>query len=485
MKAVIFFASIAALGAALMPQQGGRNWRSTNVPALYQEACAKCHGDKGQGGGGGTRSLITREKYDQKFDRPFFDAIKNGVPEMGMEAFGPALSDEEIWGLVVYIRELQGTGLRQREPNRKEVGQTYQSQREKFKVEVFTSGDNLRTPWAIDWLPDGRALVTNRPGSVYIVSKDGKTKTLVEGTPEVLELGQGGMMEVAVHPDYAKNGWVYLAYAEPGKNDPRSALTKIVRGKLRFEKGSVHWVAQQTVWEADQKFYTRAGIHFGTRIVFDKGYVFFVVGERGGNMLAQELTNPFGKIHRVKDDGSIPSDNPFASESYREKGALPSIWTYGHRNPQGLTKDLEGNLWDTEHGPRGGDEVNWLQKGHNYGWPVVAFSINYSGTPFQVPWPKPGQDFTLPIFRWMPSTGASGLDVMQGKAFPSWNGDLFAGGLVGQNLDRIRVKNGKLVEHEEVLWGLGRIRDVAVGPDGYVYLVTNEPDRVLRLVPAR
>lgn len=459
--------------------------RDTNIPRLYLETCAKCHGERGQGGGAGTQSLLTEEKFKQTHDKPFFDAIKSGVPDAGMEAYGSALTDEEIWALVVYIRELQGTALRAQNPNRKQLDTTYESQRHKFKIEQFSSGEKLRTPWAIDWLPDGRALVTNRPGPIYLVSRDGSKKTLVENTPEVIELGQGGMMEVAVHPEYAKNGWVYLGFTEPAKGDSRAGLTKIVRGKLSFSGDKVLWTQQETIWEGEQKFYTRAGVHFGTRIVFDKGNVYFVVGERGGNMLAQELTNPFGKIYRVKDDGSIPNDNPFADSSSKAKGYLPAIWSYGHRNPQGLTMDLQGNLWDTEHGPRGGDEVNLISKGANYGWPVIAFSMNYNGTPFKTPWPKAGQDMKLPIFRWMPSTGACGLDVARGNAFEQWKGDLLAGGLVGQNLDRLRMRDGKLVEREELVWGMGRIRDVAVGPEGYVYLVTNDPDRILRIVPAK
>jgi glucose/arabinose dehydrogenase len=283
-------------------------------------------------------------------------------------------------------------------------------------------------------------------------------------------------MEVAIHPDYAKNGWIYLAYTEPGKD--RGGLTKIVRGKLEGTK----WTAQQTIFEADQKFYTGAGVHFGSRIAFDgKGKVFFAIGERGGNMLAQELTNPFGKVYRLNDDGSEPKDNPFVGQ----EGVIKGIWTYGHRNPQGLAFDLDGNLWDTEHGPRGGDEVNRIDKGGNYGWPVVAWSINYNDAPFRTPWPKDDLKVNQPAFRWLPSIGACGLDVVRGSAFPQWKGDLVAGGLSGANVDRLRMKDGKLVEREELVHGMGRVREVAVGPDGNVYIALNQPDKVIRLVPAK
>jgi glucose/arabinose dehydrogenase len=447
--------------------------RGVSVTRLYNESCAKCHGDNAQGGGGGTLSLISRDKFDQKWDKPFFDAIKNGVPNMGMEAFGQTLSDKEIWGLVVHIRELQAKGLADELAVPAAKDGVISTQREKYRVEdVVTEG--LRTPWAIDWLPDGRFLVTNRPGAVTLFSKGGERIGDVEGVPQARELGQGGMMEVAVHPDYAKNGWIYLGYAEPGGN---GAQTKIVRGKLRFEAGKPQWTAQATIYQAPPEAYTGAGIHFGTRIVFDrKGHVFFAIGERGGMMAAQDPKTSVGKVFRVNEDGSIPTDNPFPGLA---------TWSMGHRNPQGLAFDLEGNLWDTEHGPRGGDEFNRIQKGGNYGWPTHAFSINYNDAPFEQPWPKAGEKITLPELRWIPSIAASGLDTVRGNAFPNWKGDLLAGGLASTVIERIRVKSGKLVEHERILQGMGRVREVTVGPDGLVYVALNQPDKIIRLVPAR
>jgi len=452
--------------------------QSSNITRLYEENCSHCHGDRGQGGGAGTRTLLTEELFDQKHDRPFFDAIKNGRPEMGMEAFGGSLSDEQIWGLVVHIRELQARALREKNGSPRPVDGVYRSQRAAFRVEtVVGGGQGLRTPWAIDWLSDGRMLITNRPGTLLV--KDGDRLKTVEGIPQTVEQGQGGLMDVAVHPDHAKNGWVYLAYAEPAANG-NGAMTKIVRGKIEWQGGQPRWTSQQTIFQPDPASYTRAGVHFGSRIVFDgKGHLFFSIGERGQQDLAQDLARPNGKIFRLKDDGTVPEDNPF-----RQPGQLRAIWSYGHRNPQGLAFDLEGNLWDTEHGPRGGDELNPIQKGRNYGWPLVAFSINYNDTPFRTPWPKEGQDIAMPVFRWLPSIGACGLDVVRGPAFPEWRGDFVAGGLSGQNVDRIRVRNGRLVEREELLQGLGRVREVTVGPDGLVYVALNDPDTILRLVPA-
>ncbi len=447
--------------------------QQVSVTQFYLDTCAKCHGAAGEGGGGGTQSLIVQDKYDQKHDRPFFDAIKNGVPHAGMEGYGATMTDPQIWGQVVHIRELQAKGLRAKNGSPRPVNGVFPGKQHNYRIEdVVNSG--LQTPWAIDWLPDGRMLVTNLPGTVQVVSKNNTTHQ-VQGLPESRRQGQGGLMDVAVHPT---NGFIYLSFTAPGME--RGTMTKVVRGKLVFAGDTPTWTDQQTVLEFPQEFYTQAGVHFGSRIVFDKTHVFVAVGERGTNMQVQELTNPYGKVFRVNQDGTIPTDNPY----FNTEGALKGIWSYGHRNQQGMAFDLQGNLWVTEHGPRGGDEVNKIDKGANYGWPVVAFAINYNDTPFQTPWPAPNQKITLPVFRWMPSIGASGLDVAKGKAFPKWNGDLLAGGLSGANLDRLRIRNGKLLEREELIHGMGRIREVAVGPDGYVYVAINQPDKIIRLMPA-
>lgn len=454
------------------------------VTQLYTEHCINCHGPNGEGGGGGTRTLLTRDKFDQTYDRPFFDAVKNGVADTAMPAYKDSLTDEQIWGLVVRIREFQGRALRAEFGSPKPENGVYHSQRHNFKIEtVVEEGKGLSTPWGIDWLPDERMLVTNRPGSIMLVA--GQTVTEVKDVPKSLESGQGGMMEVAVHPKYKENGWIYLAFTDAAA-DGRSSMTKIVRGKLKFDGEIASWTGQQTVFEVGEEFYSRANYHYGSRIVFDgKGHIFFVVGERGTNDLAQALTNPFGKIYRVNEDGSIPTDNPFVDKVPSDKPYLKGIWSFGHRNPQGLAMNSKGELWDTEHGPRGGDEVNRIEKGANYGWPLVAWSMNYNDMPMWSPWPKESTTvIKQPTFRWLPSKGACGLDVMDGGAFPNWKGDLLAGGLVGQNLDRIRTEGDKLVEREELVHGLGRIREVAVGPDGNVYIALNQPDKIIRLVPA-
>lgn len=467
----------SATEAAKPNEQGGGQQSRRNVTQLYLEYCGKCHGERGEGGGGGTKTLLTRDKFDQKWDKPFFDATKNGVPDMGMEAYGQTLSDPEIWALVVHIRELQGRYLRETEGGPKPTNGVYKSKHHDYRIEtVVESG--LKTPWGIDWLSDGRMLVTNRSGYMNVV-KDGKLGPQVLGVPKSVELGQGGLMDVAVHPNYRSNGWIYLSYTEPA-TEGRGGMTKIVRGKLKFDGDQATWTDQQTIWQAEQRFYSGAGIHFGSKIVFDKDYVYFTVGERGVNERAQLLENPYGKVMRLHDDGKVPSDNPYVNTANAEK----ATWTYGHRNPQGLAFDTEGRLWDTEHGPRGGDELNEVKKGANYGWPLAVWSINYNDSPFRTPWMTDGKAIVQPVFRWLPSIGASGLDTYRNGAFAKWKGDLFAGGLVGNNLDRFKVSKGQMLEREEIVWGMGRIRDVACGPDGNIYIALNGPDRIIRIVPA-
>jgi len=481
-------ASGSASSATLIPS-GVQGNRSTNITKLYDEYCAKCHGYNAEGGGGGTPSLLIEDKFDQKWDKPFFDVIKNGLPNGGMDAYGKSLSDAEIWGLVVHIRERQKDGLRKMGMGPKKNGSVYSSKYHSYKVEtVIPAGSGLQTPWGIDWLPNKSMLITNRPGFVMLADPDGKNLRKIEGIPQSIELGQGGMMEVSVHPQYAKNGWIYLGFTQPRPDGQRGGITKIVRGKLDSSGSTPKWTSQQTIFEIPftPQNYTGSSVHFGTRIVFDgKGNIFFSIGERGEGNKAQDLNFPNGKIYRVKEDGAIPSDNPFVSRHSGDKKWLGAVWSYGHRNPQGLVIDLQGNLWDTEHGPRGGDECNLIKKGANYGWQKYAHSINYNDTPLSVPWPAPGENIEVAKFRWLPSIGACGLDLGKGGVFPQWKGDLFAGGLSGSNVDRLRFKNGELVEREEIIVGLGRVREVATAPDGAVYVALNQPDSVIRIIPVK
>lgn len=444
------------------------------VEKVYETYCASCHGDKFQGGQGGV--LVDGEWKHGGTDADITRSIARGNLQLGMTPWEGTLTPEQIRAMVVFLREKEkefaGKKIEHPKP---EPGRVTRTQRHDYTIEMVADGLNI--PWAVAFPPGGEILLTERPGKLWVIGADGKRREEpVQGTPEVIHHGQGGLMDVAVHPDHVKNGWVYLALADGWRdgNDPRT-LTAIVRGRIRDNR----WTDQEWIFKADRRFYTGAGVHFGSRIVFRNGYVAFVVGERGGWKEAQDLTRPNGKIYRLFDDGRVPPDNPFNGV----KDAIPGIWSYGHRNPQGLVFDpRNGDLYATEHGPRGGDELNLIRKGANYGWPEITYGMNYDGTPITSQTAKEGME--QPVLHWTPSIAACGLAVVTGDKFPQWRNDLLAGALKQEEVRRVRVVDRKAVEDEVILKNIGRVRDVKVSPDGFIYVVLNDPHRVIRLVPA-
>jgi len=447
------------------------------VEDIYQNLCASCHGGGNfKVGVGG--SLTDREwKYGES-DSEILQSITNGLPEKGMVPFDNVLSKEQLRAMVVYIRELEkNESNTQAELPKPDPDKVIQTQYHSYKVEVLTEG--LNTPWGLAFLPDGSKLVTERLGPLRIIEPNNKLDPKpVENTPKVIFDGpEGGMMDIALHPNYKKNGWIYLAFADGWRNEKNESWsqTAIVRGRIKNHQ----WVDQQWIYKAEPKFYMRSGAHYGTRIAFDKGYIYFVIGERGAMGTAQDLKVPNGKIFRLRDNGKIPKDNPFVDNPDVPKG----IWSYGHRNPQGLVIDKDTHkIYSTEHGARGGDEFNLILKGRNYGWPVITHGINYNGQPITNLTEKEGME--QPLLYWTPSIAPCGLTLYEGLKFPKWKNDFFAGSLRAQELVRLRLENGKVIEQEVVLKGLGRIRDVRTGPDGFIYLLTDDPSRLLRIVPA-
>ena len=473
------------------------------ISEVWNTNCASCHHATGKGGGAGTRSLLDDEWEAGGDHFSLFKSVKHGLVDSGMPAFGETLSDAQCWALVVYLTELRERDYRANGGGPKAVNGVYSSQHARFRTENVVA-EGLSVPWAVDFLPDGRMIVTNRPGEVQIHSTglpDGTLSAPISGTPAVHNFGQGGMMDVAVHPDFAAqeaarsgSGWIYLAYSEPRLPEGASARqavsnTKVVRGRIKAQGSSITWIDQETVYQAAPETYSSSRHHFGTRLVFapadasGKRPLFIAHGERGTNTRSRNANEPQGKIHRVYDDGTIPADNPFIGKG------IDSVWTVGHRNPQGLVMDDTGRLWETEHSTRGGDEFNLIERGRDYGWDTVCYGINYNGSPHALPWlDAEGNtgDIAMPLSVWMPSIGACGLSVGKSSdsVFPTWAGDLFAGGLSGENVWRIRIAEGKVTEKEELIKGLGRVRDVFTGPDGSIYVVLNGPDKVVRLVPA-
>jgi aldose sugar dehydrogenase len=357
------------------------------------------------------------------------------------------------------------------------------SARHDFEVVPVVEG--LENPWSIAFLPDGGILVTERAGRLRIVRDGELLPEPIDGVPPVYAVGQGGLMDVVLHPDFDATRLVYLSYSRPNA-DESAATTAVIRGRLEGER----LVDVEDVFEA--RAWSSSGRHFGSRLVFDgDGHLFITIGDRGvradRNDLeghpAQDLRTHQGTIVRLRDDGRVPADNPFVGLA----GALPDIWSYGHRNAQGLVFHPETNeLWQTEHGPRGGDELNLILPGRNYGWPVIGHGVEYIGTRIHESTAREGME--QPVHYWVPSIATSGLMLYRGSRFPEWSGDLFVGGLTGERIDRVRVRDGRVVETETIFDGFGRIRDVREGPDGYIYVVMDQrrgsAAPVVRLEPA-
>ena len=352
--------------------------------------------------------------------------------------------------------------------------QLIHSEKHSFRIVPLLAG--LENPWSIAFLPDGRMLVTERAGRLRLVTQDFKLDPKpIEGLPEVIANGQGGLFDVVLHPQHAQNGWIYWAYNAPGTGGWGTALA---RGKLQGQR----MTEVQVLFSMQPK--TRSAHHFGGRIVFDAaGMVYLTLGDRGDKDRAQKLNDHAGSVIRLHDDGRVPNDNPFVQRA----GALPEKWTLGHRNMQGAAINPQtGELWTHEHGPQGGDEVNVIRPGLNYGWPVVTYGVNYGlGTKIGEGQSKPGM--VQPLQVWVPSIAPSGMAFVSGSQFPQWQGSMLVGALRGQMLVRLTLEGDKVLSEERLFQGRpGRIRDVRMGPDGLVYLLTDDPQgALLRLEPAK
>ncbi len=344
-------------------------------------------------------------------------------------------------------------------------GQVFQS--EHLEYRVVTVADGLEHPWSIAFLPNGDMLVTERPGRLRVVRNGMLLPDPIEGVPQVRARGQGGLLEVLPHPDFESNQLIYLSFSKP--NEAGEGTTAVVRGRLEGNRLS----GVEEIFEA--RAWSRAGAHFGSKLVFDsEGYLFITVGDRGARPAgvleshpSQDRSNHQGTVIRLHDDGRIPSNNPFVGRS----GMRPEIWSYGHRNPQGLAIHPEtGDLWETEHGPQGGDELNLIRPGLNYGWPVTGYGVNYGADRIPIHESTHRDGMEQPVHYWVPSIATSGLMFYTGDRFKNWKGSLFVGGLAGQQIARLTLDGCQVVAEEKLVEGLGRIRDIRQGPDGYIYL---------------
>ena len=339
-----------------------------------------------------------------------------------------------------------------------------------FTVERLYEGFN--NPWGMAWLPDGRMLVTERAGQILVFKNDKYTGVKLTGVPAVFSQGQGGLLDIKIHPDYKKNKWIYIAYAKPVEG---GATTAIMRFKLKGNQ----LVEKKDIFLA--KPFIKADYHFGSRIVFDKkNFLFFSSGERGTQPKVQQLDNDHGKIHRIYDDGRIPKDNPFAGQA----GAKASIWTYGHRNPQGMVYDAANDrVWAIEHGPRGGDELNLIEKGKNYGWPKTSYGINYNGTVLTEF--KEMEGVENPKRYWVPSIGPCGTEFVTSDRYEGWKGNILVGALALRHIARVQLNGTEYTGEEKLLQDIGRVRSVAQSPDGYIYAITEGPGLLIKLIPRK
>jgi len=340
---------------------------------------------------------------------------------------------------------------------------------EQGTLEVTPIADGLQHPWALAFLPDRKGmLVTERPGNLRVVSTDGKLSAPIDGVPKVWAKGQGGLLDVALSPDFSEDRTVYLSFAEGGGEGDKAG-TAVGRGQLSEDLKSLKNF--KVIFRQEPKL--SVGNHFGSRLVFDRnGYLFITLGENNDRPTAQDLDKLQGKIVRIYPDGKVPDDNPFVGQS----GVRPEIWAYGVRNPQGAALNpWNGTLWENEHGPQGGDELNIIERGKNYGWPLATNGINYSGQPIPEAKGKTAEGTVSPHHVWEKSPGLSGLAFYDADRFPAWQHNAFIGALVSQELIRLQFDGDKVIHEERLLGELSkRIRDVRQGPDGYLYVLTDE-----------
>ena len=441
------------------------------VEKVYQTYCADCHGDHLNGGFG--PSLIDNYWKHGNDANDVANVIRNGVPDTDMRAWRDKLSDDVIRSLVIYIREQKFAAeketLLQLSSSKDGV---FDAAGYKFSLVNVTSAPGVF--WSFVILPDKSILITERWGILYHL--DGGKLVKVSATPKVWQAGQGGLLDVALHPNYLNNGWVYLTYSEnvgAHENGKAAGMTAVARGKIVNER----WVDNQKIFSVDPAMHLSSDYHFGSRMIFQNGYLLFGIGDRGQPNYAQDLSRPEGKIFRIYDDGRVPADNPFQGKP----GALPAIWSYGHRNPQGLEFDENtGLLWESEHGPRGGDEVNIIEKGGNYGWPLATYGMNYDGTPIHGATERQGM--IEPKHYWVPSIAVSGIRLYRGSVFPNWRNKILAGGLASEELHLLSLKGQTVTNDQILLKGQGRVRDVDIDKEGNIYLILNDGNDSSRLV---
>lgn len=431
----------------------------------YQKFCSSCHGEQ-------MMAFADRKWKHGKERDSIYQSIKTGYPDAGMPSWEASFSDQEIQNLVSYILKGIENVERYGFQEVKLESDTFETEMVKFSLDTVAT--DMDSPWGMTFLPSGDLIVTEKSGELYRVSGDG-TKTEITGGPRVKFKGQGGLLDIELHPDFENNQWLYLSYSDyrVEKGDTLSGTAV-----SRYKYANDQLTAAEKIFSGEP--YSKKRHHYGSRLEFDQeGYLYLSVGDRGNrDENPQSLESHCGKVHRIMDDGSIPADNPFVNT----QGAVASVYSYGHRNPQGVAMEPStGRIWAHEHGPRGGDEVNLIKKAVNYGWPSISYGINYDGTTFTDKLESEGME--QPILYWVPSIAPSGMTFVDSDKYPEWKGDLLVGSLRFKYLNRCKVVGDKIVGEEIMMKNIGRVRNVEVGPDGYVYVGVERPGYVFRLVP--
>lgn len=427
---------------------------------IYARYCASCHGRQ-------LESFRSRTWTMDKTETAISAIVKNGIENKGMPSFSAALNDQQIKELAQYI-------LLESEKTIDSAGQQDVFSTEEFRVSMESVFTEASVPWDIESLPDSSLLIADRDGDLFLLRADGKS-SLVAGVPAVHNKGQGGLMDLCLHPDFNNNQRLFFSYSKPVTEDGKNLSTTAVCSATL--KGS-QLTDVKEIFEAKPYFPTNH--HYGCRMVFDhKGYLYISIGDRGKeNENPQNLKSDCGKVHRLREDGSIPEDNPF----YQVPGVNKSIFTYGHRNPQGMAvHPVTGTIWENEHGPKGGDEVNLLKAGANYGWPVTTYGINYNGTIITTETTREG--ILNPEVVWIPSIAPCDAVFVNSDMYYPWKGDYLVPSLSFGYLNRCHIKNDKVSSQEKLFEEIGRMRSIEQAVDGYLYIGLENPGRVLRIRP--
>lgn len=440
---------------------------------IYESYCAGCHGPQLQGGA--ASPLIKTEFKHGGTRQSIINTIRNGIKGTEMAGWKGTLSEKQIQAVASFIIAARKKPLAKKDDSKPLIVQT---SKYKLKIERLITS-KLNTPWGIEFVDARHALISERTGAlVWMI--DGKLDSeRVQGTPETFsQETTGGYMDIALDPDYKNNGWVYLAFSENPSNAKDTSvpgMTKIIRGKIDNHK----WTNEQTLFEVDDSLKLSGGLRWGCRFLFDKdGYLYFTIGDMGRAKHSQDLSKPSGKIYRINSDGSIPKDNPLCGK----KNTLQAIYTWGNRNVQGIAQNpVTGVIYATEHGPKGGDELNIIKKGANYGWPEITYGIDYDGSIITNDTAREGME--QPITKWTPSIAVSAIEFVTSPRFPKWKNNLIVTALAFQEIRRLVIDGDRVLSQELLIKGYGRVRDVKFGPDGAMYVLTNEPDAVLRITP--